>query len=60
MTRNRAAKFTIALLACAGFGAWAVAATPPPGLETPESALNPSLEPAMDRPKANGTRNRHG
>ena len=50
MTRNRTAKLTIALLACATLGAWAVAATPPPGLDTPESALNPGLEPAADRP----------
>src|SRR5262249_27432789 len=58
MTRNRVAKFTIALLACAGLGAWAVAATPPPGLETPESALNPSVEPAADRPAVTVARER--
>jgi general secretion pathway protein N len=50
MTGNRIATLTLALLACAGLGAWAVAATPPAGLETPESALNPSLEPSADRP----------
>jgi hypothetical protein len=50
MTGNRIATLTLALLACAGLGAWAVAATPPAGLETPESALNPSLEPSVDRP----------
>ena len=58
MTRNRAAKFTIAFLACASLGAWAVAATPPPGLETPESALNPSLEPSADRPAVPVARDR--
>jgi len=50
MTRNRTAKFTIALLAFAALGAWAVAATPPAGLDTPESALSPGVEPKADRP----------
>ena len=58
MTGNRTAKLTIALLACAALSAWAVAATPPPGLETPESALNPSLEPSADRPAVAITRER--
>jgi hypothetical protein len=50
MTNNRTAKFTIALLAGAAFSAWAVAATPPAGLDTPESALSPGVEPQADRP----------
>lgn len=50
MTVNRTAKLTIALLAGAALNTWAVAATPPPGLETPESAFNPGLEPSADRP----------
>jgi hypothetical protein len=50
MTGNRTAKLTLALLAGAALNAWAVAATPPPGLETPESALNSGLEPSADRP----------
>jgi general secretion pathway protein N len=50
MTRNRIATLTLALLACAALGVGAVAATPPPGLEAPESALNPSLEPSAERP----------
>jgi len=51
MIRNRTiAALGVAFLACAGLGAWALAATPPPGL-APESALNPgALEPAVDRP----------
>ncbi|HML12923.1 MAG TPA: hypothetical protein VK456_06425 [Xanthobacteraceae bacterium] len=44
------AKLGIALLACAGLGAWAGAATPPPGLEAPESALSPGgLDPTAER-----------
>jgi|GEM_PF-918312 len=35
-------KFAIGLIAGAGFAAWAVAATPPPGLDTPASALSPA------------------
>lgn len=50
MSRNRIAKVTVALLACAALGAWAMAATPPAGLETPESALSPGVEPQADRP----------
>jgi general secretion pathway protein N len=50
MTGHRTAKLTLALLTCAGLGAWAVAATPPAGLEAQESALNPSLDPSADRP----------
>lgn len=50
MTRNRTAKLAAALLACASCAAWAVAATPPPGLETPESALSPGNDPTADRP----------
>jgi hypothetical protein len=50
MIRNRTATLTIALLACMGLGAWAIAATPPPGLG-PESALNAGgLDPTADRP----------
>jgi general secretion pathway protein N len=51
MIRNRTiAKFAIAFLACAGLGASAMAATPPPGLG-PESALNAGgLDPTTDRP----------
>src|ERR1700736_6694256 len=50
MIRNRTATLTIALLACMGVGAWAIAATPPPGLG-PESALNAGgLDPTADRP----------
>jgi general secretion pathway protein N len=52
MTRyHTIATLVLALLAAGGLGAWAVAATPPPGLEAPESALNSgSLDPAADRP----------
>lgn len=50
MTRNHTAKLTIALLACAAFSAWAVAATSPAALDTPESALSPGVEPQADRP----------
>jgi general secretion pathway protein N len=50
MTRNHTAKFTIALLACAAFSGWAGAITPPAGLDTPESALGPGVEPQADRP----------
>jgi general secretion pathway protein N len=50
MTRNHTAKLAIALLACAAFSAWAVAATSPAALETPESALSPGVEPQADRP----------
>jgi general secretion pathway protein N len=40
-------KFAAALLACGGFGASALAATPPAALEAPESAFNPgALDPA--------------
>jgi len=56
MTGNRTAKLTIALLACAALSAWAVAATPPAGLDTPESALNLGLEPSADRPAVAITR----
>jgi general secretion pathway protein N len=52
MVRNRTiATLGIAFLACAGgLGAWALAATPPPGL-APESALSPgALDAAGDRP----------
>jgi general secretion pathway protein N len=45
------AKLGIALLACAGLGAWAMAATPPAALGPQESALNPGgLDPTADRP----------
>jgi hypothetical protein len=51
MTRyGTIAKLALALLACGGVGAWAVAATPPPGLEAPESALNPAGLDTADRP----------
>jgi len=50
MTRNHTAKFTIALFACAAFSAWAMAATSPAALETPESVLGPGIEPQADRP----------
>jgi len=50
MTRNRTAKLTIALFAGVAFSAWAVAATSPAALETPESALGPGIEPQADRP----------
>jgi general secretion pathway protein N len=58
MTGNRTAKLTIALLACAAMSAWAVAATPPAGLETPENALNSGLEPSAVRPAVAITRDR--
>jgi general secretion pathway protein N len=45
------AKVGLALLACGGFGAWAGAATPPPGLDAPASALSPGgLDATADRP----------
>jgi general secretion pathway protein N len=50
MTRNHTAKLTLALLACAAFSAWAVAATSPAALDTPESTLSPGVEPQADRP----------
>jgi general secretion pathway protein N len=50
MSRNRIAKLTTALFACAALGAWAMAATPPAGLDTPENALSPGGEPQADRP----------
>jgi general secretion pathway protein N len=52
MIRNRTiAKLGIAFLACAGLGAWALAATPPPGVVAPESALNSGgLDSTVDRP----------
>ena len=56
MTGNRTAKLTIALLACAALSAWAAAATPPAGLDTPESALSPGVEPSADRPAVAITR----
>jgi general secretion pathway protein N len=58
MTGKHTAKLTIALLACAAVSAWAAAATPPAGLETPESALSPGLEPSADRPAVTITRER--
>jgi general secretion pathway protein N len=58
MTANRTAKLTIALIACMASSAWAVAATPPPGLEKPESALSPSVDPLADRPAVAITRER--
>jgi hypothetical protein len=57
MTGNRTTKLTIALLACAALSAWAAAATPPAGLETPESALNPG-DPSAVRPAVAITRER--
>lgn len=57
MTANRTAKLTTALLACAALSAWAVAATPPAGLDTPESALNPGADPS-DRAAVAITRER--
>lgn len=56
MTGKHTAKLTIVLLACAALSAWAVAATPPAGFETPESALGP--EPSADRPAVAITRER--
>jgi general secretion pathway protein N len=52
MTSHRTiAKLGIAFLACAVLGTWAMAATPPPGLGAPESALNPGgLDPTAERP----------
>jgi len=45
------ARLAAALVALGALGAWAVAATPPSGLEAPESALNPAaLDPTADRP----------
>jgi general secretion pathway protein N len=45
------AKAAVALLALGGLGAWALAATPPAGLEAPESAFNPGVvDPTADRP----------
>jgi general secretion pathway protein N len=44
------AKLAIAVAAAAGLGAWALAATPPPGLDAHESALNPGGLDAPDRP----------
>ena len=58
MTGNRTAKLMIALLACTAMSAGAVAATPPPGLETPENALNSGLEPSAVRPAVAITRDR--
>jgi general secretion pathway protein N len=57
MTGKRTAKLTIALLAGAALSAWAVAATPPAGLDTPESALNPVVD-GSDRPAVAITRER--
>src|SRR6266699_2349966 len=59
MIRNRTiAKLGIAVLACAGLAASAMAATPPPGLG-PESALNAGgLDPTADRPAVPITRER--
>jgi general secretion pathway protein N len=58
MTTNRTAKLTIGLPAWAALSAWALAATPPPGLETPESALSAGAEPLADRPAVAVTRER--
>jgi len=43
-------KLAAALIAVGALGAWAVAATPPSGLEAPEGTFNAGLDPAADRP----------
>jgi hypothetical protein len=51
ISRSTIAKLGTAFLTCAALGAWAMAATPPPGLGPQESALNPGgLDPTADRP----------
>jgi general secretion pathway protein N len=55
MTRyDTIATLALALLAAGGLDAWAVAATPPPGLEAPESTLSPSGLDTAERPAVIG------